>query len=63
MQISHIEVTPTTLGLTAPYRSSDNVHEPLLTIDVIFVRIETRHGENAWGCAAFDPAIPAKPLE
>ncbi len=63
MQISHIEVTPTTLGLTAPYRSSDHIHEPLLTIDVIFVRVETRHGENAWGCAAFDPAITGETLE
>ncbi len=46
MQISHIEVTPARL-LTAPYRTSSDQcpRNALLTIDVIFVRIETRRGK------------------
>jgi len=63
MQISRIETTPATLALNVPYRSSDHARKPLEAIDVVFVRVETRHGENAWGCAAFDPAITGETLE
>ncbi|MCU0521136.1 MAG: dipeptide epimerase [Anaerolineae bacterium] len=63
MQISRIEVAPTTLSLKTPYRSSDHAEVPLEAIGVVFIRIETRHGETAWGCAAFDHAITGETLE
>lgn len=62
MQISHVNVTPIELSLRLPHRAA---HRPDIDrMTALFVRIETRQGEVAWGCAAFDPAItgetPAK---
>jgi L-Ala-D/L-Glu epimerase len=57
MQIAHVEVTPVELSLRIPYRSALHTEKPVEKIVAIFVRIETRQGENAWGCAAFDPLI------
>jgi L-alanine-DL-glutamate epimerase-like enolase superfamily enzyme len=43
--------------LRVPYRTAYHTEGPVEEISVIFVRIETRQGEVAWGCASFDPAI------
>jgi L-alanine-DL-glutamate epimerase-like enolase superfamily enzyme len=61
MQISHVEVIPTELSLRQPHRSARG--DPINSISVLFVRIETLHGDVAWGCAAFDPAITGETLE
>jgi L-alanine-DL-glutamate epimerase-like enolase superfamily enzyme len=62
MQISHVEVVPTELSLSLPYRTAAHLGE-LERIDCVFVRIETRAGRVAWGCAAFDPARTGESLE
>jgi L-alanine-DL-glutamate epimerase-like enolase superfamily enzyme len=61
MQISHIEVTPVELGLRLPYRAGRTAEIDRVT--VVFVRVETRDGRNAWGCAAFDPTITGETAE
>ncbi|MGC9469899.1 MAG: mandelate racemase/muconate lactonizing enzyme family protein, partial [Anaerolineae bacterium] len=35
---------------------------PITEIGVVFVRLETKHGSVAWGCAAFDSAITGESL-
>ncbi|MGC9348487.1 MAG: mandelate racemase/muconate lactonizing enzyme family protein [Anaerolineae bacterium] len=57
MQIAHVETTPMDLRLRVPYRTAYHTEGPVEEISVIFVRIETRQGDVAWGCASFDPAI------
>ena len=54
MQIASIEVIPVDLALRLPYRTAHHA-EPINAITAIFLRIETRQGREAWGCAAFDP--------
>ena len=62
MQISQVEVVPVELNLRLPYRTA--IHQTEITrIDCVFVRIETRAGRVAWGCAAFDPALTGETLE
>ncbi len=56
MQITHVEVVPTELILRLPYRAATHPAE-VERIQCVFVRIETRGGQVAWGCAAFDPAL------
>ncbi len=54
MQITQVDVIPVDLKLRLPYRTAaccDEIEE----VKVAFVRIETRQGKVAWGCAA--PAI------
>jgi len=63
MLIESIEVVPTTLRLRIPYRSAYHTGGPVEQIGVVFIRIETRQGQTAWGCAAFDPAITGETLE
>ncbi|MCL7453858.1 MAG: dipeptide epimerase [Anaerolineae bacterium] len=62
MQIAHVEVSPTKLSLQVPYRSATHPAE-IEHIDVVFVRIETREGRVAWGCAAFDGALTGETLD
>lgn len=62
MQISHVEVVPAELSLSLPYRTATHLGE-LERIECVFVRIETRAGRMAWGCAAFDPARTGENLE
>lgn len=62
MQISHVEVVPVELHLSLPFRTAATPTE-VERIDVVFVRIETRDGRVAWGCAAFDPALTGESLE
>jgi L-alanine-DL-glutamate epimerase-like enolase superfamily enzyme len=65
MQITHAEVIPVDLKLRHPTRMA---RLPEMDhIQAIFVRLETRQGHNAWGCAVAQPAFtgetPAKLLE
>jgi len=62
MQITYVEVIPTKLSLRVPYRAATHPDE-IEQIDVVFVRIETREGRVAWGCAAFDPALTGETLD
>jgi L-alanine-DL-glutamate epimerase-like enolase superfamily enzyme len=57
MQITTVEVTPTTLHLRLPYRTAYHTEGPVTDITAVFVRLETQYGRVAWGCAAFDPLI------
>lgn len=62
MQITHVDVVPMEIGLRLPYQA---VAHPggLDRIECVFVRIETRGGEIAWGCAAFDSSITGETLD
>jgi L-Ala-D/L-Glu epimerase / N-acetyl-D-glutamate racemase len=60
MQITHVEVTPVELDLRLPYRMLSG---EVGRVGAVFVRIETRQGETAWGCTAVDPAFGGKSLE
>ena len=61
MQITNVEVLPVELSLRLPYRTA--YHPEIDRVTVVFVRIETRQGQVAWGCAAFDPALTGETLE
>ena len=63
MQIAHVDITPVDLSLRIPYRTAYHTEAPVERIVAIFVRIETRHGRSAWGCAAFDPLITGESRE
>jgi len=61
LQITNVKVIPVELGLRLPYRTA---HQPEIDrLTVVFIHIETRQGQVAWGCAAFDPAITGETLE
>jgi len=61
MQIVKVQVTPTELKLAHPYQSA---YSPRVEhIVAIFVRLDTRQGQTAWGCAAFVPAISGETTE
>ena len=62
MQITHIEVIPVELHLSLPYRTATHPMQ-IDRLDCVFVRIDTREGRVAWGCAAFDPALTGETLE
>lgn len=61
MQITHVEVIPVELKLRRPYRAAYSAR--VERAQAVFIRIETRQGEVAWGCAAFDPAISGEGME
>jgi L-alanine-DL-glutamate epimerase-like enolase superfamily enzyme len=61
MQITHIEVIPVELKLQCPERAAHPAG--VERAPVVFIRIETRQGDVAWGCAAFDPAISGESAE
>ncbi|GAB4534353.1 MAG: dipeptide epimerase [Anaerolineae bacterium] len=61
MQITHVEVVPTELKLRQPFRRAYPCD--VERVPAVFIRIETRQGDVAWGCAAFDPAISGETLE
>ncbi len=63
MQISHVEVIPTELRLKLPYRSVYHRETDVQHIDVVFIRVETRDGQTAWGCAAFDSSLTGETRE
>ncbi|KPL18835.1 MAG: hypothetical protein AMJ93_13490 [Anaerolineae bacterium SM23_84] len=62
MQIAHVEVIPVELKLRLPYRTALYAAD-VEKVDCVFVRIETRKGRSAWGCAAFDPQVTGETLE
>ena len=62
MQISHVRVVPVDLDLSLPYRTA-TLQDDLVRITCVFVRVETRDGMVAWGCAAFDPARTGETAE
>ena len=62
MQISHVQVVPVELDLSLPYRTA-TLSDELVRITCVFVRVETRGGMVAWGCAAFDPARTGESVE
>jgi len=51
------------LQLRIPHQAAYHTGGAIERIVVIFVRIETRQGQNAWGCAAFDPALTGETPE
>jgi L-alanine-DL-glutamate epimerase-like enolase superfamily enzyme len=62
VQITHVELIPIQLDLRMPYRAAPHRAE-VEQIDCVFVRIDTREGRVAWGCAAFDPTLTGETLE
>ncbi len=65
MQITNVQVTPVELDLRFPYRTAYQARQAQAEINrvgAVFVRIDTRQGEVAWGCAAFDTAISGETL-
>jgi L-alanine-DL-glutamate epimerase-like enolase superfamily enzyme len=63
MQITHIEVMPLILDIKVPIRTIHNMSRNKRQIGTVIVRIETRQGITAWGCAAFDPLITGENLD
>jgi L-alanine-DL-glutamate epimerase-like enolase superfamily enzyme len=61
MQITNVEVAPVELSLRLPYRTAHQ--REIDRVTVVFVRVETRQGLVAWGCAAFDPTLTGETLE
>jgi L-alanine-DL-glutamate epimerase-like enolase superfamily enzyme len=62
VQIVHVEVTPIQLRLRFPYRAFSHPRE-IEQVDCVFIRLDTKEGRTAWGCAAFDPAITGETLD
>ncbi len=62
MQIVNVEVIPVELKLRMPYRAAAHPTE-MDRVECVFIRIDTREGRNAWGCAAFDPALTGETLD
>ncbi|HDQ72388.1 MAG TPA: dipeptide epimerase [Chloroflexi bacterium] len=54
MQIANVEITPVDLQLRLPYRTAYHPKGEVDRVTIVFVRVETRQGKTAWGCAAFD---------
>jgi L-alanine-DL-glutamate epimerase-like enolase superfamily enzyme len=55
MQITRVEVMPIELRLRQPVRMA---HLPEISqVTAVFVRMETRQGLNAWGCAVAHPQL------
>lgn len=62
MQITNVQVMPVDLALRLPYRAAYHT-KAVETVTAVFVRLETRQGREAWGCAAFDPALTGETRE
>lgn len=52
MQITHTAVIPMELNLRVPMRTAYTGDDAITRIGAVFVRLETRQGDVAWGCAA-----------
>jgi L-alanine-DL-glutamate epimerase-like enolase superfamily enzyme len=61
MQITHIEVIPVELDLRLPYRTAHGTEVD--HIGAVFIRVETKQGPVAWGCAAVDPVFTGETLD
>lgn len=62
MQIVHVEVIPIQLRLRLPYWAPP-YPTAVEHVDCVFIRVDTKEGRVAWGCAAFDPAITGETLD
>jgi L-alanine-DL-glutamate epimerase-like enolase superfamily enzyme len=62
VQITHVEVVPVELKLRLPYRAAAHPTE-VDRIHCVFIRVDTREGRTAWGCAAFDPVLTGETPE
>lgn len=62
MQITHVEVVPIELDLRLPYRTL-YYRAVVERVPAVFIRVETRQGLVAWGCAAFDTALTGETTE
>jgi L-alanine-DL-glutamate epimerase-like enolase superfamily enzyme len=61
MQITHAEVTPVELKLKRPVQMAGL---PLIkNVTAIFVRLETRQGQSAWGCTVAHPDLTGEKPE
>ncbi len=54
MQITHCEVIPVEIKVTKPVEMAGQ--PPIRSVMAVFVRLETRQGQSAWGCTVSDPA-------
>jgi len=61
MQITYVEVIPVELSLRLPFRTACGAEVD--RVGAVFVRVETRQGDVAWGCTAIDPAVTDETLE
>ena len=55
MQITKVEVTPVDLKLQHPARMAGLPE--ISRVMAVFIRMETREGQNAWGCTMAHPAL------
>jgi len=60
MQITHVEVTPIEFHLRLPYHTADGTRIDCTA--AVFLRVETRQGQAAWGCTAIDPGVMGQTL-
>jgi L-alanine-DL-glutamate epimerase-like enolase superfamily enzyme len=63
MQITNVQVVPIELKLRLPYRTAYQPDREIDRVSAVFVCIETRQEQTAWGCAAFDPNLTGETLE
>lgn len=61
MQITRAEVTPVELKLRQPVALAG--HPAIQHITSVFVRIETRQGQSAWGCTIAHPSLTGEKPE
>jgi L-alanine-DL-glutamate epimerase-like enolase superfamily enzyme len=61
MQITNVEVVPVELRLRLPYRTAS--HGEIDRVTAVFVRVDTRQGRVAWGCAPTDPGLTGETPE
>ncbi len=61
MQITKVEVTPVRLGLKQPVRMAGLPE--IREVTAVFVRMETRQGQSAWGCAIAHPDLTGEKPE
>jgi L-alanine-DL-glutamate epimerase-like enolase superfamily enzyme len=61
VQITNVEVVPVELSLRLPYRTAH--HGEIDRVTVVFVRVDTRQGQVAWGCAATDPGLTGEAVD
>ncbi len=61
MQITHIEIMPVEFHLRLPYHTADGTR--IDRTAAVFLRVETRQGQTAWGCTAIDPGVMGQTLQ
>jgi L-alanine-DL-glutamate epimerase-like enolase superfamily enzyme len=61
MQITHAEVIPAELSLRQPACLANR--PPVRSINALFLRLETRDGYNAWGCAVAEAGLDSDSLD